>query len=135
MRPPQADRVAGWPPPWPRRWSARQHLLPGGYFFFNFGDSQRLVSRILGSRLYLFRPTATLIYSKALIEKYCQNSGLEILEMKTDVQFIPLARFAGFLRIPGLLKIIKSLDLEHLNWKMKLLTGYTSCAVNKDLSQ
>jgi len=113
----------------------QRHLLPGGYFFFNFGDSQRLLSRILSSRLYLFRPTATLIYSQASIEKYCQNSGLEILEMKTDVQVVPFARLCGFLRIAGLLKIIKSIGLEHLYFKTKLLTGYTSCAVNKESSK
>jgi len=111
----------------------QRHLRPGGHFFFNFGDAQRPVSRILGSRLYLYRPTATLIYSKKVIQNYCQKFGLKILEMKNDVQVVPLARLCGFLRIPGLLKIIEFADLQDTRLKMTLPTGYMACVVKESI--
>ena len=48
----------------------RKHLRPGGYFFFNFGDCDRLASRFLRSRLYLYRPTACTIYSKKTVTDF-----------------------------------------------------------------
>ena len=113
----------------------RRHLRPGGYFFFNFGDAQRPVSRMLGSRLYLFRPTATLIYSKDVIQRYCQKFGLKILQVKNDIQVVPLARLCGFFRLPGLLETIEAIGLRNSSLKMKLLTGYTACAVNEEPPQ
>lgn len=107
----------------------RQHLRAGGYFFFNFGDSDRLLSRMFGKRLYLYRPTAGTIYSKKTVINYCQKHELRIHEIFNDVQVISLARLLGFFRIPGSLKAIKHMGLEDAAVKMKWLTGYSACAV------
>jgi len=109
----------------------RRNLKPGGYFFFNFGDCDRLVSRMLGSRLYLYRPTASLIYSRKTLINYCKKYGLKIINSENDVQIVPLARLIGFLRIPGLSRILKALGLEKSNCKMTLLTGYMVMAVRE----
>ena len=106
-----------------------QNLKPGGHFFFNFGDCDRLISRMLGGRLYLYRPTAALIYSRNTLLNYCGKFGLKIRYIENDVQIVPLARLVGFLRIPGLAKMIKTLGLEKTSLKLTLLTGYTACAV------
>ncbi|MDD2689717.1 MAG: class I SAM-dependent methyltransferase [Candidatus Omnitrophica bacterium] len=109
----------------------RKHLRPGGYFFFNFGDCNRLVSRLLKSRLYLYRPTVCTIYSKKTISDYCNNQSLRILKIFNDVQVVPLLRLFGFLRIPLLMQTCELLRLEKSNLKMALLTGYTACAVRE----
>jgi|ETNmetMinimDraft_11_1059920.scaffolds.fasta_scaffold45907_2 hypothetical protein len=107
----------------------RKHLRRGGYFFFNFGDCDRLVSQFFSSRLYLYRPTAASIYSKKTVLDYCQQNDLQILEMFTDVQVVPFARLLGFFRIPGLINILKILGMEEKSMKMTLPTGYAACAV------
>lgn len=108
----------------------RQHLRKGGYFFFNFGDCDRLLSRILGSRLYLYRPTAATIYSKKTIINYCRKYGLRVQEIFNDIQVVSLARLLGFFRIPGLIRVIKYLGLEETTIHMKVLTGYSVCAIH-----
>ena len=105
------------------------HLKPGGYFFFNFCDSQRLVSRAFGNRLYNYRPTAGLIYSSQVIQKYCKKFNLKILELKNDVQIVPISRLCGFLKIPLLLEMLKLMRLQNKSMKMILPTGYMACAV------
>lgn len=106
-----------------------KHLRPGGYFFFNFGCHDRLVSRFLRSRLYLYRPTACTIYSKNTIADYCAKNNLKIVRIFNDVQVVPMIRLFGFLRIPGLVGAFKRLGMEKLSIKMTLLTGYAACAV------
>ncbi|MFH1905623.1 MAG: class I SAM-dependent methyltransferase [bacterium] len=108
----------------------RQHLRIGGCFFFNFGDCDRLLSRIFGSRLYLYRPTVATIYSKKTIINYCQKYGLRIQEIFNDVQVISLARLLGFFRIPGLTRVIKYLGLEKTTLRMRFLTGYLVCTIH-----
>lgn len=113
--------------------NVRRHLRPGGMFFLNFGDSRRLVSRLLGNRLYLYRPTACSIYSKKVITEYCRKYGLQILNVFNDVQIVPLARLIGFFRIPALVSGLKFLGLEGKSIKMILLTGYAARAVREDV--
>ena len=112
--------------------NVRRHLRPGGYFFFNFGCRDRLISRILGSRLYLYRPTVATIYSKKTVESYCRNSDLRIREIFTDIQIVPLARLIGFFRVSGFLWILNRLGLEETKMRMPLLTGYAACAIHND---
>lgn len=109
----------------------RKHLHTGGYFFFNFGDCNRLVSRLLKSRLYLYRPTVCTVYSRKTISDYCNKQNLRILKIFNDVQVVPLLRLFGFLRAPLLMKACELLGLEKSNLKMALLTGYTACAVRQ----
>jgi 2-polyprenyl-3-methyl-5-hydroxy-6-metoxy-1,4-benzoquinol methylase len=109
----------------------QHHLKPGGYFFFNFGDYTRLASKILGSRIYLLRPTSTHIFSEKVIQKYCQKFGLRILELKTDFQIISLARVLGFLRMPKILKTIELLGIEKFELRMAVPTGYRVCAIRE----
>lgn len=107
------------------------HLKPRGYFFFNFGDPHRLVARIFRNRHYLYRPTSALIYSKKVIQKYCQKFGLRVVTMKNDVQIVPLARFFGFLRMPRLLRMLELVGLQDLHFKTILPTGYRVCAIKE----
>lgn len=109
----------------------QHHLKPGGYFFFNFGDYTRLASKILGSRIYLLRPTCSHIYSEKVIQKYCEKFGLRVLELKTDFQVISLARALGSLRIPKILKALELLGAEKLNLRMTVPTGYRVCAIRE----
>lgn len=111
----------------------RSHLKPGGNLFTNFGDCSRLVSRLLGSRLYLYRPTACTVYSRKTIMDYCRKHGFKILNMFNDVQIVPLARLVGFLRAPFLSAALNLLGLDKLNMRMRLLTGYTLRAVRCEL--
>ncbi|HON57186.1 MAG TPA: methyltransferase domain-containing protein [bacterium] len=106
----------------------KNHLTENGLFFFNFGDYTRLLSKMMGSRLYLFRPTVATIYSKKIIEKYLKKYGFEIIEISNDQQIFSVARLLGFLRIPFSLKIMETLKLNDLTVKMKFLTGYCACA-------
>jgi len=106
----------------------RRYLRPGGLFFFNFGCIDRFVSRILGSRFYLYRPTAATIYSKKTVMTYCERSGLKLRYLINDIQVVPVARLVGFFRIPGSLWFLKCLGLEDTSMRMWLLTGYTACA-------
>ncbi len=76
--------------------NVHKHLRPGGYFFFNFGSYDRLISRFLRSRLYLYRPTVCTIYSKKTVTDYCHNHNLKILKIFNDLQVVPLARLLGF---------------------------------------
>lgn len=107
----------------------RKHLRPGGCFLFNFGDYSRLISRLLGSRLYLYRPTACTIYSRKIVNDYCRSYNLRVREIFNDVQIVPMARLVSFFRVPGLIEILKFFGLEEANFKMTLLTGYAACAV------
>ncbi len=111
----------------------RRHLRPGGMFFLNFGDSRRLVSLLLGSRLYLYRPTACSIYSKKIVKEYCSKYGFQILDLFNDIQVVPLARLIGFLRIPALVRGLKLFGLENKSLKMILLTGYAARVVREDV--
>lgn len=107
----------------------RKHLRPGGYFFFNFGDCSRLISRLLGSRLYLYRPTACTIYTKKTVINYCHQHNFRLQEILNDVQIVSIPRLIGYFRIPGLIRILKLLRLEDTSLKMTLLTGYMARAV------
>ena len=109
----------------------QKHLKPGGSFFFNFGDHRRLVSRALGARLYLYRPSVAVIYSRDTVAAYCRKHGLQLEEVSTDVQVVPLARLLGFLRVPGLLSAVKLVGLEASTLRLKLLTGYRARAVRR----
>ncbi|HPP88864.1 MAG TPA: hypothetical protein PLM75_13500, partial [bacterium] len=84
--------------------------------------------KMMGSRLYLFRPTVATIYSKKIIEKYLKKYGFEIIEISNDQQIFSVARLLGFLRIPFSLKIMETLKFNDLTVKMKFLTGYCACA-------
>lgn len=105
--------------------SIHKHLKPGGSLFLNFGDYNRFVSRILKSRLYLYRPTACTLYSRKIIKDYLDKYGFEIKEITNDVQEVPLIRLLGFLRIPGLLDFAKLIGVEEKSCRMILLSGYT----------
>lgn len=110
----------------------KNHLRPGGFFFFNFGDCNRFISRLQGSRLYLYRPTANTIYTRKTIMNYCSKYKLKILNMFNDIQVVPLARLLGFLRIPGLIPGVRFSKLENLSFRMVLFTGYSCCAIRLD---
>ncbi len=107
----------------------RKHLRPGGFMFFNFGDRGRLISRMLGSRLYLYRPTASTIYTRKNIIDYLGMNGFVIENISNDIQVVPLMRLIGFFRILGLIKAFKLLGMEESNMKIHLLTGYAVRAV------
>lgn len=106
----------------------RSNLKIGGYFYFTFCDAERLVSRILGSRLYAYRPTATTVYSRKTIDLYCKNNGLKIIKIWNDIQIAPIARIAGFVKMPVLSKILKRLNLDNASIKLALPTQYAACA-------
>ncbi len=107
----------------------RKHLKPGGYFFFNFGDGDRFLSRILGARLYLYRPTVGTIYSLKTVRRFLRDNGFSLREIFTDRQFITLPRLLGFFRIPGALGLTRKLGLQDAVLKLICPTGYQACAV------
>lgn len=74
-----------------------RYLKKGGYLFFNFGSYDRLCSKLLRRFLYLYRPTASTIYSKKTIENYCGKFNLNIVDMFDDMQVVPLMRLLVFL--------------------------------------
>lgn len=109
----------------------QRHLKTKGHFFFNFGDCDSLVSKALGSRFYVFRPTATSIYSKKTIIDYCKNNGMYVDKMVFDFQSIPISRLLGFLKLTQLLKILNFFGLDKTTIRSKLLSGYFCCAIRE----
>ena len=106
----------------------RNNLKIGGYFYFTFCDAERLVSRMLGPRFYAYRPTATTVFSRKTIDLYCRNNGLKIMKIWNDVQYAPIARIAGFVKIPLIDKILRYLKLENASIKLILPTQYAAYA-------
>ncbi len=109
-----------------------ENLKPGGHLFFNFGDYRRVVSRMLGRRLYLFRPSAATIYSRRTVEAYCRESGLKLVRVFRDMQVVPIARLLGFMRMPVLMGTMKRLGLEDVHARIPLPSGCAAHAVRED---
>lgn len=111
---------------------ANSFLKPGGHFFFNYGDYDRLLCRSLGSLLYLFRLTVAIIYSTKTIKRYFKENGFAIEDITSDIQVVPLARLLGFFRVlPLSKKLITALGIERIKFKIPLPTGYAACAIKK----
>lgn len=106
----------------------RKHLKIGGHLFLNFGDWRRLASRLLGLRLYLYRPTASAIYCQGTVKAYCEKNGLKVRRIFNDVQVVPLVRVLGFFRIPAMVRALEALGLENFRLRLPLLTGYAAQA-------
>lgn len=107
----------------------QRHLNIGGRVFFNYGDRGRIVSRLLGRRLYLYRPTVATIYTRSNVEAYCAKSGLRVEETVDDVQIMPLARLLNFLGLKPAVWALRALSIEDACLKMAWPTGYAAHAV------
>ncbi len=110
----------------------QMNLRKGGYFFFNFADCDNLLSRLLGGRFYVYRPSAAIAYSKKTITAYCEKNGLQIESIKNDVQMIPLVRFFGMLGFPSFVEGLKFTGIDHWDIKTTLPTSYIACAVRNE---
>lgn len=106
-------------------------LRPGGYFIFNFGDCKRLISRFLGKRLYLLRPTAATLFTRKTVSEYCFQNRLKVLGWSSDIQEITLGRLFGSFRIPWIDKLWCNLGAERAKFHFNLLTGYTVYSIRE----
>lgn len=86
------------------------------------------IKKMMGSRLYVYRPTVATIYNRIIIEKYLEKYGFELIEISNNQQIFPADRLLGFLQIPFSLKIMELMKLQNATIKIKFITGYSVCA-------
>jgi SAM-dependent methyltransferase len=98
-------------------------LKSDGQFFFNFGDMDRVLSRMQGRRFYALRPTASVIFSTSTVRRYCAGAGLGVAEARMDCQFASLARLVAFASGTPLLRLLRSLGLDDVSFPLWLPNG------------
>lgn len=77
-------------------------LKPGGLFIFNVPLLDTLSSRLLGKRLWVYKPGVQVLYTRPNILELLKRTGLHLLESRRDVQAVSLEKLAcvlGFLNL------------------------------------
>jgi len=109
--------------------NVQKHLKKGGIFFFNYGDYDRVLSRMFGARYPYFRLSATYLYTSETIQKYCTQAGLDLRMKWTDMQVIPIIRPFKDLGFPKTAQFMSAIGLDQTMIKVPIPIGYFAYAI------
>jgi SAM-dependent methyltransferase len=69
-------------------------LEPGGIVIFNTPILDGWVAKLYGKKLWMFRPSIQVLYTKTTVRKLLEKTGFELVELKRDVQAVSVEKLA-----------------------------------------
>ena len=78
----------------------RSMLKPNGLLVFNVPVLDGLIARLYGKRLWVYRPSAQVIYTRGSVIGLLKRAGYSLMESKRDVQAVSIEKLASVSGLP-----------------------------------
>lgn len=108
----------------------RSILKPDGIFIFNVPVLDGLLPKLYGKKLWSYRPSSQVLYSKKSAEKLIELAHLHILQVRRDVQALSLEKLAYVSGLRFFGRLAERFGNLFLTLPLPSVYEFTACSQN-----